>query len=156
MIKFEINEFPFALTSDQFIKISHMILRAPELDYDIVEGDQGRGMVWLWAHHEVEEECENPTRYWIEVDGAVSNVEEVDWDWQGVGTPTPETTEAAVDKQVWAALSREYLPFSHLTTKVDVNASELRASLLRLEAEHKAALVYGRGWRRLTKVVPDA
>jgi len=90
MIKFEINEFPFALTNDQFDKINDIIRCAPELDYDIVEGDQGRGMVWLWAHHEVEDECENPTRYWIEVDGTVSLAEEVTWDWSGVGTPTPE------------------------------------------------------------------
>ena len=88
MIRFEINEFPFALTNDQFFTINQLIQPAPELDYDIVEGDT-QGIVWLWAHHEAEEECENPTRYWISVAGTVSLAEEVTWDWRGTGTRTP-------------------------------------------------------------------
>ena len=91
MIKFEINEFPFALTNDQFSTIAGLIQRGPASDYDIVEGDQGRGMVWLWVHYGESGGRLTPTRYWIEVDGSVSLVEDVDWDWnEGVGTPTPQ------------------------------------------------------------------
>lgn len=117
MIKFEINEFPFALTNDQFDKINDVIRCAPELDYDIVEGDQGRGMVWLWAHHEAEPECENPTRYWVEIDGTVSLAEEVDWDWQDTGPervdlsalyPQKEGEDAGVWTNRILSHSREY------------------------------------------------
>lgn len=89
MIRFEINEFPFALTNDQFSTIAGIIGTATWRDYDIVEGDTD-GIVWLWVHHE----AGNPDRHWIHTDGNVSLVEDVDWDWQGattegVGTPTP-------------------------------------------------------------------
>lgn len=93
MIKFEINEFPFALTNDQFSTIAGIIQHGPSRDFDIVEGDQGRGMVWLWVHYGTAAGM-TPTRYWIEADGNVSLVEDVDWDWndKGVETPTPTTT----------------------------------------------------------------
>jgi hypothetical protein len=81
MIKFEILELPFALTNDQFEKISKIVSVDSALDYDVVQGDTD-GIVWLWAHHEVEEECENATRYWIHTDGTVSLAEEVTWDWK--------------------------------------------------------------------------
>jgi hypothetical protein len=86
MIKFEINEFPFALTNDQMVRIYTLIAEYGwDLDYDVVEGDTN-GIVWLWVHHE----DGNPTRCWIETDGIISLSEDVDWDWQGVGTPTPQ------------------------------------------------------------------
>jgi hypothetical protein len=93
MIKFEINTFPFALTNDQFSTIAGLIKLDPAQDYDIVEGDTD-GIVWLWVHWEKADPKLTPTRYWIHVDGNVSLVEDVDWDWQGtttegVGTPTP-------------------------------------------------------------------
>lgn len=80
MIRFEINELPFAITNDQFNTISTIVSRDPSLNYDVVEGDT-EARVWLWAHPE--SEALNPTRHWIEVDGTISLTEEVDWDWKG-------------------------------------------------------------------------
>lgn len=76
MIRFEINELPFALTNDQFETIASLIQLDPGLNFDIVEGDTN-GIVWLWSHWE----DSLPTRHWIEVDGTISTLEEVDWDW---------------------------------------------------------------------------
>jgi hypothetical protein len=83
MIKFEINEFPFALTNDQFATIAGLIQRGPTSDYDIVEGDTD-GIVWLWVHYGESGGALTPTRYWIQTDGNVSLVEDVTWDWKGI------------------------------------------------------------------------
>lgn len=90
MISIEPNSEKFALTHAQLATISGMTKAAPDVDYDIVEGDQGRGLVWLWVHWEGVDPSLTPTRYWIEADGSISNSEDVDWDWQGVVVATPE------------------------------------------------------------------
>jgi hypothetical protein len=87
MIKFELNDLPFALTNDQFIMLTSIMAKHGwDRDYDIVEGDTA-GLVWLWAHppHNPWAETQpNPIRYWIEVDGQVTTEEEVTWDWKGI------------------------------------------------------------------------
>lgn len=71
---------------------------------------------------------------------------------------TPDTiTPDEADTLVYEALVFEYMPFAELVPKVGVLAGpEVRASLLRLQEQGKAALVYGQGWRKLRKVVPNA
>lgn len=81
MIRFEINELPFAITNDQFGSIAYLIVGDLSLNYDVVEGDTD-SRIWLWVHPE--DESINPTRHWIEVDGTISLTEEVDWDWKGL------------------------------------------------------------------------
>lgn len=94
MIRFELESYNFALTNDQFNTIAAIIQKDTSLDYDVVEHD-ATGSVWLWVHHEQEPGGGNPTRHWIDVDGNVSLVEDVDWDWneEGVGAPTPSETD---------------------------------------------------------------
>jgi hypothetical protein len=97
VIKFEINEFPFALTNDQWATATGIMSQDWTRDYDIVEGDQGHGLVWLWVHYG-DAEGLVPSRYWIEADGNVSLVEDVDWDWdEGGGNPTPQPERVEMD-----------------------------------------------------------
>lgn len=174
MIRFEINEFPFALTNDQFSTIAGIIQHGPSRDYDIVEGDTD-GIVWLWVHYG-EAAGMTPSRYWIEVDGTVSLIEDVDWDWndKGVGAPTPTTndkegavsaeqykavaeriteTRAALDQAVYAALDLTPAAAIAICSMVGLDwgndAGELRGSFLRLQAEGKATLTYGQGWAKV-------
>lgn len=71
-------------------------------------------------------------------------------------TPSREIAESAVDELVYRSLPNDhYIPFADLKLKVNVASPEVRASLLRLQAVQLADLVYGRGWRKLRKVVPN-
>lgn len=81
MIKFEINEFPFALTNDQLNTIVDMVNEYGwDLDYDVVEGDnKDAPHIKLWVH----EKDTTPTRIWIGQDGQIGLREDVDWDWKG-------------------------------------------------------------------------
>jgi hypothetical protein len=64
-------------------------------------------------------------------------------------------TEADVDRLVWGALTDDHMPAGHLWDTLPITPADVRASLLRLQADGLAALVYGRGWKKLRKVVPN-
>lgn len=79
MITFEFNQLPHNITNDQFATVAGIIQNDVGLDYDVVEGEEGR--IFLWVHPF--DDTINPTRHWIDVDGNVTLSEEVDWDWKG-------------------------------------------------------------------------
>lgn len=103
MISIEGNTPNFKLTNDQFATVAGLVKLDVGQDYDIVEDQDGR--IHLWVHWERAEAGLTPTRYWIEVDGNVSLAEDVDWDWEGVGEPTPE--DAVVDELIAQGLVEE-------------------------------------------------
>ena len=81
MISFEPNTLHFTITNDQLATILRLVEEAGwHLNYDIIEHDASKGVVWLWAHHE-NHGGRFPVRHWIEVDGKVILSEDVDWDW---------------------------------------------------------------------------
>lgn len=82
MIRFEINELPFAITNDQFATLARIVSEDWSLNYDVVEQhDDDDGTICVWAHPD--NETDNPLRHHILIDGTILLTEEVDWDWKG-------------------------------------------------------------------------
>lgn len=86
MIRFELNDSSYAITSDVMATIVRIIDNDWTRDYDIVEHNEGQrsGDVWLWVHpvEDMESMDENPIRHWITEDGECVLSEEVTWDWK--------------------------------------------------------------------------
>lgn len=78
----EISTSPFLLTNDQFIAAAEIITTSPQFHYDLDEErtkylgiTRTKLFLWTWPA----DRSGTPTRTWIDEDGEVSLVENVDW-----------------------------------------------------------------------------